>query len=195
MNKTDAAACVTDSVPDMTTRVARFVALSPLPIQKDSTIPLPALDLVYARKLLPVLGLDRADTPITSSAPIRGAAGITMTYAVCPPGQGPGLHAHKATYETFVVMQGDFEFAWGEAGEHALRLSRLDVLSVPPGVSRAFRNVGKDEGILLVVISGGEHNMRDIHLPSQAAQAIEAASPDFLRRLADSGITYDRAGA
>ena len=68
MNKTDAAACVTDSVPDMTTRVARFVALSPLPIQKDSTIPLPALDLVYARKLLPVLGLDRADTPITSSA-------------------------------------------------------------------------------------------------------------------------------
>ncbi|MBL8381968.1 MAG: cupin domain-containing protein [Burkholderiales bacterium] len=176
----------------MEQRVARFDALTPLPIQKDASIPLAALDLVYARKLLPVLGRDGGgDTPITSSAPIRGAAGITMTYAVCPPGQGPGLHAHKATYETFVVMQGDFEFTWGEAGEHAMRLTRLDVLSVPPGVTRAFRNVGAGEGILLVVISGGEHNMQDIHMPAVAAQAIHAASPAFLQRLADSGITHD----
>lgn len=178
----------------MVGRVARFDGLTSLPIQKDSTIPLNALDLVYARKLLPVLGLDGGDTPITSSAPIRGAAGITMTYAACPPGQGPGLHAHKATYETFVVMQGTFEFTWGASGEHALRLGRLDVISVPPGVTRAFRNVGDAEGILLVVISGGEHNMRDIHMPAAAARAIEAASPDFLQRLAASGITYDRAG-
>ncbi len=178
--------------PDaMKNRAARFESLTPLPIQQDASIPLAALDLVYARKLLPVIGLDGgAATPITSSAPILGAAGITMTYAVCPPGQGPGLHAHKATYETFVVMQGEFEFTWGETGEEALRLPRLGVLSVPPGITRAFRNVGTEEGILLVVISGGAHNMHDIHMPEAAAHAIHAASPAFMRRLADSGITY-----
>jgi quercetin dioxygenase-like cupin family protein len=173
-------------------RVARFADLTPLPIQKDAAIPLGALDLLYARKLLPVLGLnDGVDTPITSSAPIRGAAGITLTYAACPPGQGPGLHAHKATHETFVVMQGEFEITWGTGGQHATRLERLDVISVPPGVTRAFRNVGTDEGILLVIISGGEHNMNDIHLPETAASAINRASPELFRKVTDAGITYD----
>ncbi len=173
-------------------RVARFAELTPLPIQKDASIPLCALDLLYARKLLPVLGLnDGVDTPITSSAPIRGAAGITLTYAACPPGQGPGLHAHKATHETFVVMEGEFEISWGTEGQHATRLKRLDVISVPPGVTRAFRNVGTDEGILLVIISGGEHNMNDIHLPEMAASAINRASPDLFRKVTGAGITYD----
>lgn len=173
-------------------RVARYADLTPLPIQKDPAIPVSALDLVYARKLLPVVGLnDGADTPITSSAPIRGAAGITLTYAACPPGQGPGLHAHKATHETFVVMQGDFEITWGTKGEHAMRLGRLDVFSVPPGVTRAFRNVGDGEGILLVIISGGEHNMNDIHLPEMAASALNNASPELFRKMTGAGITYD----
>ena len=61
---------------------------------------------------------------------------------------------------------------------------------MPPGVTRAFRNVGTEEGILLVVISGGAHNMHDIHMPEAAAHAIHAASPAFMQRLADSGITY-----
>lgn len=176
----------------MPRRVARYADLTPLPIQKDAAIPLGALDLLYARKLLPVLGLnDGVDTPITSSAPIRGAAGITLTYAACPPGQGPGLHAHKATHETFVVMQGEFEITWGTEGQHATRLGRLDVISVPPGVTRAFRNVGSDEGILLVIISGGEHNMNDIHLPAMAASAISRASPELFRKVTGAGITYD----
>jgi mannose-6-phosphate isomerase-like protein (cupin superfamily) len=176
----------------MRQRIARYADLTPLPIQKDSTVPQNALDLVYARKLLPVVGLnDGVDTPITSSAPIRGAAGITLTYAACPPGQGPGLHAHKATHETFVVMQGEFEITWGANGEHATRLDRLGVCSVPPGVTRAFRNVGATEGILLVIISGGEHNMNDIHLPEQAASALNNASPELFRRMTGAGISYD----
>ena len=180
------------SPADMERRIARYADLTPLPIQKDSSIPLGALDLLYARKLLPVLGLnDGADTPITSSAPIRGAAGITLTYAACPPGQGPGLHAHKGTFETFVVMQGEFEVTWGTQGEHATRLARLDVFSVPPGVTRAFRNVGADEGVLLVIISGGEHNMNDIHLPEQAARALKQASPELFGKVTGAGITYD----
>lgn len=180
----------------MEDRVARYSTLVPLPVQRDASIPLPALDLIYARKLLPVIGLaDGADTPISAAAPIKGAAGVTMTYAACPPGQGPGLHTHKATYETFVVMQGEFEITWGDTGEHSTVLKPMDVVSIPPGVSRAFRNVGESEAVLLVVISGGENNMADIHLPAKQVEALKATSPELLNRVVTAGMTYDEVPA
>ena len=74
----------------MATRVARFRDLHPLQIQQNDRVPLAARDVVYARTLLPVIGLEgAAKTPVNSNAPIIGAGGITITYAVCPPGQGP----------------------------------------------------------------------------------------------------------
>jgi hypothetical protein len=75
------------SAEQMQKRIARFEALKPLPIQNPS-IPEKARDVVYSRKLLSVIGLETS-TPINAEAPIRGAAGMTMTLAVCPPGQGP----------------------------------------------------------------------------------------------------------
>lgn len=73
------------SKEEMAKRISRFQALKPLPIQNES-IPEKARDVVYARKLLSVIGLaSKADTPISSGAPIVGAAGMTMTLAVCPP--------------------------------------------------------------------------------------------------------------
>ena len=74
---------------DMERRIARFGSLKPLPIQ-NASIPEKARDVVYSRKLLSVIGLENVNTPINQGAPIVGAAGMTMTLAVCPPGQGPG---------------------------------------------------------------------------------------------------------
>jgi len=107
---------ITLSKKDMEGRIARFRSLKPLPIQNES-IPVEARDVIYSRKLLSVIGLEtNADTPINAEAPIRGAAGMTMTLAVCPPGQGPGLHSHRQTYETFTVMKGRFEVSWNDDG-------------------------------------------------------------------------------
>jgi mannose-6-phosphate isomerase-like protein (cupin superfamily) len=175
---------------DMTARIARFSQLKPLPIQTDPSIPLDALDVIYSRKLLPVIGLEGgASTAVSTAAPIVGAAGITITMAVCPPGQGPGLHAHKATFETFTVLQGSFEFRWGEEGQHSAHLERFDTFSVPPEVHRAFRNVGNVEGVLQVVISGGRHDASDIHLPRMTADALKAKSSALYGRMEASGMT------
>src|SRR5436309_5411688 len=103
------------SAQDMQKRIARYRDLKPLPIQQ-SDIPLAARDVVYSRKLLSVIGLEGVQTPINVGAPITGAAGMTMTLAVCPPGQGPGLHAHRRTYETFTVLKGRFEVSWNDEG-------------------------------------------------------------------------------
>jgi len=174
-------------------RIARFHDLKPLPIQNES-IPEKARDVVYARKLLSVIGLDsQADTPINAEAPIVGAAGMTMTLAVCPPGQGPGLHNHKRTYETFTVLKGRFEVRWGDAGEERAVLEPFDTISLPPGVCRAFRNVGDSEGILQVIITGGAHDMADIDFTGQAKREIDAVAPGLSREFEKAGFTFTAA--
>lgn len=176
----------------MARRVARFNGLNPLPIQQNASVPQAARDVVYARKLLSVIGLEgNAKTAISSSAPITGAAGITMTLAVCPPGQGPGLHAHQQTFETFTVLQGTFELTWNDQGQDRIELEVFDTVSVPPGVCRAFRNIGATEGILQVIISGGVHDMNDIAFSQHAADAIEAAAPGALTHFKDAGFSFN----
>ena len=176
--------------PEMERRVARFTTLQPLAAQNDPAVPQDALDLVFARRLLPVLGREDMDTAIASGAPVSGAGGITVTYAVCPPGQGPGLHTHRATFETFTVMKGKFEIRWGDEGADSVILEQFDVISVPPGYARAFRNVGTDEGMLQVIISGGVHDANDIVFPPSMTDALNERSPRLREKMQASGLTF-----
>jgi quercetin dioxygenase-like cupin family protein len=180
---------ITVSGDEMRARIARFRELKPLPIQ-DSDIPLGARDVVYARKLLSVIGLEDAKTPINVGAPIVGAGGMTMTLAVCPPGQGPGLHAHRQTYETFTVLKGRFEVTWNDDGSGREVLELFDTVSFPPGVCRAFRNIGDTEGILQVIITGGVHDMNDIDFAEDAKRRIEAVVPGLSREFERAGFTF-----
>jgi quercetin dioxygenase-like cupin family protein len=176
---------------EMERRLARFRALKPLPIQNES-IPEKARDVVYSRKLLSVIGLEEdAQTPISSGAPIRGAAGMTMTLAVCPPGQGPGLHSHRQTYETFTVLKGRFEVSWNDDGDERAVLEEFDTVSFPPGVCRAFRNVGEREGILQVIITGGVHDMNDIAFTEKAKREINAVRPGLAAEFEKAGFTFN----
>jgi quercetin dioxygenase-like cupin family protein len=175
---------------EMQKRIARYRELQPLPIQNPS-IPEKARDVVYSRKLLSVIGLDtKADTPINVGAPIVGAAGMTMTLAVCPPGQGPGLHSHRNTYETFTVMKGRFEVRWNDDGSGAAVLELYDTISFPPGVCRSFRNISDDEGILQVIITGGVHDMSDIDFAPEAKRQIEAVRPGLAAEFEKVGFTF-----
>lgn len=180
---------ITISAAEMRKRIARYRDLEPLPIQQ-SNIPLAARDVVYSRKLLSVIGLEDAATPINVGAPIRGAAGMTMTLAVCPPGQGPGLHAHRQTYETFTVLKGKFEVTWNDDGSGREVLEVFDTVSFPPGVCRAFRNIGEDEGILQVIITGGVHDMTDIDFSEDAKRRIEAVGKGLAREFENVGFTF-----
>ena len=179
------------SKKQMEARIARFARLKPLPIQNDS-IPQQARDVVYARKLLSVIGLD-APTAINAEAPICGAAGMTMTLALCPPGQGPGLHSHRQTYETFTVLKGEFEVRWNDDGSESARLTLYDTISFPPGVCRAFRNIGDEEGILQVVITGGVHDMTDIAFSQNARREIESVRPGLAGEFEKAGFNFDAA--
>jgi len=179
------------SQDEMETRVARYGDLEPMEAQKNMDVPLEAADIVWSRKLLSVIGLDDGlKTPINSAAPIKGAAGITMTLAQCPPGTGPSLHAHQQTYETFTVMKGKFEVYWNDNGENRVELDLYDTISVPPGVCRGFTNISDEEGILQVIISGGVHDMNDIDFARVCGERIEEIQPGLTKEFEKTGLTF-----
>ncbi|MEE2745500.1 MAG: cupin domain-containing protein, partial [Pseudomonadota bacterium] len=160
-------------------------------MQQQNDIPLQAADLVWARKLLSVIGLEKEQpTPINSSAPIRGAAGITITNAECPPGTGPTLHAHRQTFETFTVLKGRFKVYWNDDGGNSVELDLYDTISVPPGVCRGFTNISDVDGILQVIISGGTHDMNDIDFTADCGEQIESIQDGLLDRFKETGFTF-----
>ena len=134
------------SIEEMDKRVSKFKKLKPLSIQQDANIPIEGRDVVYARQLLSVIGLDprEGNTPINSGAPIIGAGGITMTHAKCPPGQGPGLHNHINTYETFTVLDGQFEISWNDDGSDTIILEKFDSLESDDVRSITMGDSGED---------------------------------------------------
>lgn len=179
------------SAAEMAPRVSRFANLKPLPATESLNMPQEAKDVIYSRTLLSVIGLEGdTDTPINQGAPITGAGGITMTHAVCPPGTGPSLHAHRKTFETFTVLKGRFEVFWNDDGRDRVVLEEFDTFSVPPGVCRGFRNISDADAIVQVIISGGVHDMGDIDFPEATAQKLAAFGEDVVEQFRARGMTF-----
>jgi len=182
---------ITILMDEMSNRLSRFQDLEPLPAAEGLDIPMEAKDIIYSRQLLSVIGLGiGAETPVSQGAPIQGAGGMTMTMAVCTPGTGPSLHAHRQTYETFTCLQGRFEVTWNDDGSGRAELDRFDTLSVPPGVCRAFRNISDEDGILQVLISGGVHDMTDIDFPPATADRLARYGDDVVKQFEERGFTF-----
>jgi mannose-6-phosphate isomerase-like protein (cupin superfamily) len=169
--------------------IARFESLEPMQAMKGSDIPLHARDKIWSRKLLPVVSPKNPDNPF-GPAPIRDQD-FSITYAVCPPGTGPGLHSHHKTTETFTCMKGRFELSWGDNGEDSVELGLFDTFAVPPGVCRAFTNISDEEGILQVLITGGIHDMQDIAFPPQVARELDDAQAGLSDFFASTGMMFN----
>ena len=176
---------------DVAERTARFDKLQAMSTLKDNPIvSQEARDIFLARKIMPIV-LEQTQNAFGSVAAIYGAAGLTMNISVCPPGQGPGLHAHHKTFETFFVLDGSFEFSVNDNGGQKVVLNKWDTLSVPPGVCRGFRNIADTDSTLMTVITGGVHDRNDISLPPSMGKAIDAHGPGVLDEVKKIGITFD----
>ena len=179
------------SAPDMKTRTSRYANLKPLPLSESLNMSQEAKDVIYARKILSVIGLGGdVVSPVNEGAPIQGAGGMTMAIGVCPPGTGPSLHSHQQTYETFTVLKGRFEITWNDDGGERIELDLFDTVSVPPGVCRAFRNISNEEGVLQVVITGGVHDMTDIDFPETIGQQLDKYGDDVRQQFEERGFTF-----
>jgi quercetin dioxygenase-like cupin family protein len=161
MSSRPAQAPITDANPtvqEMEARVARFAALRTTDDYVDAGIP------GCERSTYRVLG-------VPPGAPLA-AEGFHMNLVCCEPGKSAPLHNHL-TQEVFVALNGCWQVFWGPQGERSLVLEPLDTVSIPPGVSRGFRNVSDQPALLLGLAGGREPGM--INWPDSVRAAARAA--------------------
>ena len=130
-------------------RVAHFKSLAKSPQAfVDTRLP------EHARDIYNVIGPGVTEDPALAPA-IKDARDFNLTYVAADPGKGAALHDHP-TIEVFVAMSGRWAIIWGDDGENEAVLEPFDVVSVPPGVMRGFRNVGEDHAILMAILGGSD---------------------------------------
>src|SRR6516162_4227720 len=68
--------------------------------------------------------------------------------------EDPSLSPAITTVEDFMPASGKWAIFWGDDAENEIVLEPLDVVSVPPGVMRGFRNAGNETGVLIAMLGG-----------------------------------------
>lgn len=160
-----AMAPITDADPtpeEMERRVARFRRLAPTADYVDAGIP------GCERTTYRVIG-NPPDAPLA-------AGDFHLNLVHCEPGRQAPLHNHL-TEEVFMPLTGSWEVFWGPEGRHALRLEAWDTVSIPPGVSRGFRNVGEAAAWLVGIAAGRDPG--HINWPAPVRAAARAAGVEL----------------
>jgi quercetin dioxygenase-like cupin family protein len=125
----------------------------------------------YEREIINMVGMG-----VTENADLRphvkaGADGFSVTYIRAPKGKGAALHRH-ATEEVFIPLKGRWQVFWLEGdAERTFDLDEGDVVNVPIGIYRGFRNVSDHpDALLMAVVGGPDAGKVDWH-PSVVAEA------------------------
>jgi quercetin dioxygenase-like cupin family protein len=163
---------------EMLKRVARFKDLKPVKEQYNSAdgIPAEAYSTISADSTYILMGPEGLKSATGETPPVIGGDGgdtYTINAVTCPPGNGSPLHAHHYTCETFYCLNGRFRVSWGDLGEHSIFLDPMDMIAVPPGVTRNFTNVSDKDANLLVLIQGPKDKFQDVDLTPEMGKTIE----------------------
>ncbi len=69
-----------------------------------------------------------------------------------PAGQGAPPHIHRRELETFIVLEGEYEF---QCGDRKFKATKGAIVVLPREVPHAFKNTGNTIGKTLVVLVPG----------------------------------------
>ena len=162
------------SQAEMIRRIARFHDLkSSAHAFVDTLIP------GHEREIYNVIGRGVTEDASLDEA-ITAAEDFNMTLVKAAPGKGAALHSHT-TVEVFMPLTGEWAVYWGDHGEEEIILGRWDVISVPAGVMRGFRNVGREDHYLLALQGGTD--------PGRVTWA-----PKVLEKARGTGFALDESG-
>ena len=131
----------------------------------------------YQREIINIIGMgvvENLDDPDLAPKIAAPAHGFAVTYVRhTPKGHGAALHRHP-TEEVFIAAKGPWEVFWLEGdAERRITLQPGDIVNVPIGVYRGFRNAGDDpEATLIAIVGGPDTGKVDWH-PSVIAAARE----------------------
>lgn len=115
-------------------------------------------------------------------APIQDNKDFNVAYIRAKHGCGATLHIHE-TNEVFIPMIGEWGIYWQnrDGTRHEVVLNPYDTVSVPIGLSRGFRYLGKGEGLMLAIVGGTDPGR--VHWPKETIE--EAKRHGFVLRNGD----------
>mgnify|MGYP001174563929 CR=1 FL=1 len=129
--------------------VARYDAVKPSSaFFLDTALP------EFERQVKNVIGIAGGEDLATKPA-ITAGTGINFNYIVTDPGKGSALHDHPV-WEIFVPVNGRWSIFWGTENSQAIELGPLDLIALPPGIMRGFRNIGLEQAILIAMLGGDD---------------------------------------
>jgi quercetin dioxygenase-like cupin family protein len=113
----------------------------------------------YQREIINMIGMgvtENVDDPDLAPKIKSPAYGFAVTYVRnTPKGNGAALHRHP-TEEVFIAAKGPWEVFWLEGdSERVIRLEPGDIVNVPIGIYRGFRNASDDRDAVLIAVVGG----------------------------------------
>src|ERR1700730_11373866 len=113
----------------------------------------------YQREIINVIGMgvvENTTDPRLAPKIKAGAHGFAVTYVRnTPKGHGAALHRHP-TEEVFIAVKGPWEVFWLEGdAERVITLQPGDIVNVPIGIYRGFRNGGGDPQATMIALVGG----------------------------------------
>ena len=133
----------------------------------------------HARDLYNVIGNGVSEDPELKPS-IDTVEGFNVHYVGAERGKGAALHSHT-TVEVFFAMSGKWSVYWGENGENKIELETFDIISIPPGVMRGFKNIGNEYANLMAILGGNN--------PGKISWA-----KSVLERAEKSGLRLDSSG-
>jgi uncharacterized RmlC-like cupin family protein len=179
----------------MKSRIARFKEVVPTKahhaIQKG--IPVEVLEMITAKTTRNIMSPGPLPGQLSPKPTVEGGdAGVfRLGIVTCPPGNGPGLHVHYKTHETFLALTGRWEIQWGDKGEETIVLEPFDLIAVPPKVTRRFVNASGEDAHLLVIIQGKAEDFDDVdRVPETAAAIARKFGPEMVRTLESLGWKF-----
>lgn len=181
---------------EMEKRIVRAKTIEPKKRRFDSQggIPTAAMEAIAANSIYLYMAPAEGVGATSQNPGVVGFPGLTVNVCRCPKGQGPELHSHARTLETFMCLSGQFVVSWGDQGQYSTLLDQHDMISVPPNVMRAFRNSGQtDEAVLLVLIQGQAGDMAaDIQYAPALGERIDREfGSDVRERIEGLGWRFD----
>ena len=92
-------------------------------------------------------------------------------------GKGATLHSH-ATEEVFIPLDGALDLFWGDSAEGMLRVAEHELVSMPTGLMRGFRNENGRRFHMIALVGGWNRQSIDsVTYRSDSFPAISAKEP------------------
>ncbi len=175
-------------------RVTRFEKLVPYKkdLQRTDGLPPEATEKLSAGNVFPLI-VPMGHSGRSRTAPVYGNQGLYIAIAECRCGDdGPPPHVHSETQESFYVLDGSFEMYSGFDNESMVQAWPNDLIAMPKGIMRAFRNTADKPARLLVIIQGPDRMNDTVSLSRRIGDEFEKRfGAETIEAYARIHVTFD----